>query len=149
MSGDRRHYSPQFKLQVVLELLKGQKSAAQIAREHNIGQDLLSRWRDLFHERGAQIVHDGRTEANGDAARIAELERLVGGTGDAAHQRLGLPADASPDELRAAAVEALQRWQRRAEHPMTGYHLSVAARVAVRSVEGLLAALYATGQSLS
>ena len=78
MSGDRRQYSPQFKLQVVLELLKGQKSAAQIAREHNIGQDLLSRWRDLFHERGAQIFQDGRAEANGDAARIAELERLVG-----------------------------------------------------------------------
>lgn len=78
MSGERRHYSPQFKLQVVLELLKGQKSAAQIAREHNIGQDLLSRWRDLFHERGAQIFHDGRAEASGDAARIAELERLVG-----------------------------------------------------------------------
>src|SRR5215217_6652727 len=55
MSGERRQYSPQCKLQVVLELLKGQKSAAQIAREHNIGQDLLSRWRDLFHERGAQI----------------------------------------------------------------------------------------------
>jgi len=55
MSGDRRHYSPQFKLQAVLGLHKGQKSAAQIAREHNIGQDLLSRWRDLFQERGAQI----------------------------------------------------------------------------------------------
>lgn len=75
MSGDRRHYS---KLQVVLELLKGQKSAAQIAREHNIGQDLISRWRDHSHERGAQIFQDGRTEASGEAARIAELERLVG-----------------------------------------------------------------------
>lgn len=78
MSGDRRHHSPQFKLQVVLELLKGQKSAAQIAREHNIGQDLLSRWKDHFQERAAQVFQDGRGEASGDAARIAELERLVG-----------------------------------------------------------------------
>jgi transposase len=78
MSNERRQYSAQFKLQVVLELLKGQKSAAQIAREHNLGQDLLSRWRDLFHERGAQIFQDGRTEASAEAARIAELERLVG-----------------------------------------------------------------------
>ncbi len=78
MNGDRQRYSAQFKLQVVLELLRGEKSAAQIARAHGIGADLLSRWRDLFHERGAQIFHDGRAEANGDAARIAELERLVG-----------------------------------------------------------------------
>ncbi len=78
MSSDRRQYSPQFKLQVVLELLKGEKSAAQIAREHGIGHDLLSRWKDLFHQRASQVFHDGRAEANGDAARIAELERLVG-----------------------------------------------------------------------
>jgi hypothetical protein len=43
-------------------------------------------------------------------SRSAELERLVGGSGDAAHQRLGLAADASPEELRAAA-EALSRWR--------------------------------------
>ncbi len=43
MSSERRQYSPQFKLQVVLELLKGEKSAAQIAREHGIGHDLLFR----------------------------------------------------------------------------------------------------------
>jgi GTPase SAR1 family protein len=80
----------------------------------------------------------------GKPEQVAELERLVGGSGDAAHQRLGLPPDATPDELRTAAVEALQRWQRRAEHPLTGYHLSVAARVAVRSCEGLLAVVFST-----
>ncbi len=78
MSSARRQYSPQFKLQVVLELLRGEKSAAQIARAHNIGHDLLSRWKDLFQERAVQVFQDGRAEASGDAARIAELERLVG-----------------------------------------------------------------------
>lgn len=65
MSNERRQYSPQFKLQVVLELLKGEKRAAQIAREHNIGQDLLSRWTELFHERAAQVFHDGRATGMG------------------------------------------------------------------------------------
>ena len=51
MSSTRRQYSPQFKLQIVLELLKGEQSAAQIAREHGLGYDLLSRWKDLFHDR--------------------------------------------------------------------------------------------------
>jgi GTPase SAR1 family protein len=80
----------------------------------------------------------------GKPEQVAELERLVGGNGDAPHQRLGLASDASPEELKTAAAEALQRWQRRAEHPLTGYHLTVAARVAVRSCEGMLAALYTT-----
>ena len=78
MSGDRRQYSPQFKLQVVLELLGGEKSAAQIAREHGLGPDLLARWRDVFQDRAPQLFQDGRAEASTEAARIAELERLVG-----------------------------------------------------------------------
>ena len=78
MNGDRRQYSPQFKLQVVLELLQGEKSAAQIARENGVGPDLLSRWRDVFQERAPRLFQDGRAEGSTEAARIAELERLVG-----------------------------------------------------------------------
>jgi hypothetical protein len=77
----------------------------------------------------------------GKPEQLAELERLVGGQGDLPHQRLGLAPDATPGELRVGAAEALARWQRRAEHPLTGPHLKVAARVAVRSCEGLLAHL--------
>ena len=78
MNGDRRQYTPQFKLQVVLELLRGARSAAQIAREHGIGPDLLSRWRDVFEARAPHLFQDGRAEASAEAARIAELERRVG-----------------------------------------------------------------------
>ena len=70
---------------------------------------------------------------------MAELEQLVGGTGTAAHLRLGLPPDATPEKLREAALSALTRWQRRAENPITSYELAVAARVVVRSCEGILA----------
>jgi hypothetical protein len=72
---------------------------------------------------------------------IADLERVIGGSGAATHLRLELAADAKPAELTAAAVEALGRWQRRAENPMTSHELAVAARVAVRSCEGMLADL--------
>jgi hypothetical protein len=72
---------------------------------------------------------------------VADLERVIGGAGGAAHQRLRLPADAPEPDLAAAATDALSRWQRRAENPMTSYELVVAARVAVRSCEGMLADL--------
>ncbi len=78
MGNPRRQYSPQCKLQIVLELLKGDQSVAQSAREHGVGYDLLSRWKDLFQERAPQIFLDAQRGANAEAARIAELARLVG-----------------------------------------------------------------------
>ncbi|TDV57307.1 dynamin family protein [Actinophytocola oryzae] len=78
---------------------------------------------------------------SGKAEVVAELERVIGGSGGATHQRLRLPPDAGTRELTSAATDALSRWQRRAENPMTSYELTVAARVAVRSCEGMLADL--------
>jgi hypothetical protein len=72
---------------------------------------------------------------------VAELERLIGGSGNSTSQRLALAPDAGATELTAEAEQALIRWQRRAENPMTTYEMSVAARVAVRSCEGMLAEL--------
>jgi hypothetical protein len=77
----------------------------------------------------------------GKPAVVDELERVIGGTGTAPHIRLDLPPDAVAGQLRAAASESLVRWQRRAENPMTAHEMAVAARVAVRSCEGLLADL--------
>lgn len=72
---------------------------------------------------------------------LDEAERLLGGDGGAPAARLGLPADAPPGELRAAALDALGRWRRRAESPLASRAATDAARVIVRSCEGVLAAL--------
>jgi hypothetical protein len=72
---------------------------------------------------------------------LADLERVIGGSGSAPHLRLQLAPDAAPGALADAAAAALDRWQRRAEHPLSTYELTMAARVAVRSCEGMLADL--------
>ena len=72
---------------------------------------------------------------------LVDLERLIGGGGTTAAQRLDLPTDAAPTALAKAAEAALLRWQRRAENPLTRHELAVASRVAIRSCEGLLADL--------
>ena len=69
---------------------------------------------------------------------VAELERLIGGAGAAPHLRLGLPPDAGPAAVTDAAAAALARWQRRAENPLTSHEMMLAARVAIRSCEGML-----------
>ncbi len=76
--------------------------------------------------------------------RMDELERLLGGTGGARWRRLGLDADADDATTRAAAVELLTRWQAIAENPMSDRDLVLAARVVVRSLEGIMADLATT-----
>lgn len=72
---------------------------------------------------------------------VDEALRLLGGAGASPGSRLGLPAEASAAQLRQGALDALVRWQRRAENPLSPRAVSEAARVVVRSCEGLLAAL--------
>jgi transposase len=75
--GKHRQYSPEFKLKVVLEVLQGQKSQAQVCRENNIADELLSRWRQEFLERAPGLFASSRS-ALLEQQRNAELERLVG-----------------------------------------------------------------------
>ena len=72
---------------------------------------------------------------------LAEAERLLGGDGGSAEARLGLEPGTGPDTLRAAALDAAMRWQRRAESPMSSRAVSDVARLVVRSCEGMLAHL--------
>jgi transposase len=73
----RRKFTSEFKAQVVLALLSGIKSSAELCREHHLAPQVLGQWKSLFLERASSVF--GREEASTqDAVRIAELERLVG-----------------------------------------------------------------------
>jgi transposase len=74
----RRKFSPEFKAQVVLEVLSGAKSGAQVCREYGIRSQLLSKWKAKFLENAALVFEEGREPNTEDKARIAELERLAG-----------------------------------------------------------------------
>ncbi|GAA5106559.1 dynamin family protein [Haloechinothrix salitolerans] len=80
----------------------------------------------------------------GKPAVLDDLEHVIGGTGADIGQRLRLADDDSHDARVAAASAALDRWQRRAENPLTKHELAVAARVAIRSCEGMLTELRRT-----
>jgi len=73
----RTTYSPQFKAQVVLEVLTGTKTVSEACRAYNIKYESLNRWRNHFLENAGQLF---QTEGQKDAeeARVAELERVIG-----------------------------------------------------------------------
>ncbi len=72
---------------------------------------------------------------------IAEIERLIGTNGSSPSARLGLPADADQSAVSAAAQASMSKWQRRAESPMSDPSTAVAARILVRTCEGILVGL--------
>lgn len=75
----RREFSPEFKLETVLEALRGEKSIAQICRERDITDSLYYKWREAFFAAAPAIFADKHNRSLDDnAQRIAELERLVG-----------------------------------------------------------------------
>jgi hypothetical protein len=82
-------------------------------------------------------------------AQAADLERLLGAHGVSPADRLGLDGEATPAELGQAAVAARQRWSQVAEHPMSSIPVKAAARGAVRTSEGILAALAAAREAAS
>jgi len=77
MAKKYRSFSPEFKFQVVLEVLTGAKRPSEVCREHQICDSVLSRWRKQFLEQGPQIFTQA-SKTNQDDARIGELERVIG-----------------------------------------------------------------------
>ena len=69
--GKRRAFTPEFKLQVVLEALSGVKSNAEICREHQIAPAVVSAWKERFAQQ-APGVFATRQSASVEQQRIAE-----------------------------------------------------------------------------
>ena len=77
--GKNRKYSPETKVRIVLEILRGEKSVAKASRDYQIKDSLLYRWKDEFLEGGKQAFTFGQAAAQKRRAdKVAELERLVG-----------------------------------------------------------------------
>lgn len=97
MTNKRRNFSPEFKARVVLELISGEKGLMQASREYEIKDTVLSRWKQEFLERAAQVFEQPKVDNHSDE-RIAELERMVG--------RLTMQLDMAKKVLRYSASPA-------------------------------------------
>jgi transposase-like protein len=73
----RRRFTAEFKARVVLEVISGAKTAAELCREHNLKPQLLSDWKAHFLVQAPTVFAAGRHQEEGEE-RIIELERLLG-----------------------------------------------------------------------
>ena len=73
----RRSFTAEFKAQVVLEVLTGLSSQAEVARQHKLKPELIARWKEVALE-GLESLFQAGERRDQDQGRIAELERMVG-----------------------------------------------------------------------
>ena len=74
---NRRKFTPQFKAQVVLEVLTGAKSSAEACRDYQLQPQVLDRWKTQLLAQAATLFASDN-EPQESEQRLAELERLVG-----------------------------------------------------------------------
>ncbi len=77
MPRKRRRFTPEFKAQVVLDVLTGETTPAEACRTHGLSPNLLSLWKTPFLERAHSAFQTDEHHCD-EAAKIAALERLVG-----------------------------------------------------------------------
>ncbi len=72
-----RTFTPEFKAQIVLAILSGAKSQAEICREHHLKDSVVIRWKTDFLANAPKLFEEN-SQRRRDVARIAKLEQLVG-----------------------------------------------------------------------
>ena len=80
VSRPKRSFDREFKLQVVRQLLGGEKRLAQLCREHQLSATLVRRWKEQYEAEGeAAWPEFGSLGVAADAEqRIRELEAALG-----------------------------------------------------------------------
>jgi transposase-like protein len=77
MPRTRRSFPAEFKAQLVLDILSGAASQAELCRKHNLKPQLVAHWKAAALERLHTLFEDN-PQASQDQVRIAELEQLIG-----------------------------------------------------------------------
>ena len=75
-----RKFTAQQKLELVMASWRGEKSIAELCREHDISESLLRRWREQVLDAGMERFSAGeqRSEATDLRRKVAQLERALG-----------------------------------------------------------------------
>ena len=75
-----RKFSSKQKLEIVLASLRGDRSVAEVCREHGVAESLLRKWREQALEAAAERCESGqdRTLQAEQRRRISQLERALG-----------------------------------------------------------------------
>ncbi|MDG4554645.1 MAG: transposase [Candidatus Competibacter sp.] len=80
MGKQRKSWSVEEKLAIVLAVLSGRQSVAEISRQRGVNENQIYRWKEQFLEAGRQGLNGARTRTADQRleAENGQLKRLLG-----------------------------------------------------------------------
>lgn len=78
MKKPRRNHAPAFKARMALEVLRGEKTIAQLSGLHGVHPTQLTAWKNELLEGAAGIFGGGAAESVADQVRIQQLHAKIG-----------------------------------------------------------------------
>ena len=72
----KRRFTAEFKANVVQEVLRGEKTIAQIAADHKIHPNMIGQWKSLALKGLPRLFDEQREAAAMKAARESEIQEL-------------------------------------------------------------------------
>jgi transposase-like protein len=73
----RRTLTPNFKFQVVMEILQNQQKQVEIARQYDLSPRVVCLWKKQFLQRGPEVFAHSQQNQQKDK-KIDDLEQLIG-----------------------------------------------------------------------
>ena len=73
MAGTRKRYSAEFKAQLALEVIKGEKTANEIASQHSVHPTMLPQWKKQLLENAPDLSVDKRSKEVVQDEQIVDL----------------------------------------------------------------------------
>ena len=78
MKKPRRNHSPAFKARMALEVLRGEKTLAQLSALHDVHPTQLTSWKNHLLGGAAGLFGGGAAESAGERERIRQLHAKIG-----------------------------------------------------------------------
>lgn len=79
MGVKRKQHSAQFKAQVAMAALSGEKTLAELSAEYGVHPTMISTWKQELARRAAELFERGAKKAEGEQQKtIDELYRQIG-----------------------------------------------------------------------
>lgn len=74
----RKQHNPQFKAQVAMAALSGEKTLAELSSEYGVHATMISSWKQELSKRAGELFERGSKQAADPQKTIDQLHRKIG-----------------------------------------------------------------------
>ena len=78
MKRSRRNHSPAFKAKVALQAIRGDKTLAELAQQHQVHPTQITAWKQQLLEHAAELFANGQSLVEDSQQRVQELHAKIG-----------------------------------------------------------------------